>query len=206
MIAHVLVYGLARLLLRLKVIGAQNVPAKGGVIIAANHLSYMDIPLIGCSLSRRADFVGKSELFSRRWVNFFFRRLGGFPIRRSGVDRLAIDEAVRRLKAGRAVVFYPEGRRSEDGRLSRAKPGIGMVAAKARVPIVPALIEGTDKVLPKGSWRIRLHPVTIKFGPPLNPPSSMRSNGNHGGKAYYENISQAVMDGIYRLKEESVLS
>ena len=109
---------------------------------------------------------------------------------------MAIAEAVRRLKAGRLVVFYPEGKRSEDGRLQRPKPGIGLVAVKAQVPIVPALIEGTRQVLPKRSRRLRFHPVVIRFGPPLDPSSFMSSDDE---KLAYTQISQAVMEGIKKL-------
>jgi 1-acyl-sn-glycerol-3-phosphate acyltransferase len=195
-IAHVLVYTLAKLFLRMRVVGVENVPQDGGVIIAANHMSYLDIPLLGCALRRRADFVGKSELFRNPIVGFLFRKLGGFPIKRGSVDRSALVEAERRLKAGRLVVFYPEGRRSEDGRLQRPKPGIGMVAVRAKAPIIPALIEGTGQILPKRSWRLRFHPVVIRFGPPLDP---SQFEDIDQGKPTYTKISQAVMEGIQRL-------
>jgi 1-acyl-sn-glycerol-3-phosphate acyltransferase len=195
-IAYVLVYTLARLFLRMRVIGIENVPRDGGAIIAANHMSYLDIPLLGCALKRRADFIGKSELFRNPMVGFLFRRLGGFPIKRGSIDRSALVEAVKRLKAGRLVVFYPEGRRSEDGLLQRAKPGIGMVAVKAQVPIIPVLIEGTGQILPKRSWRFRFHPVVIRFGPPLDPSKFEDRNQD---KLTYTKISQAVMEGIREL-------
>ncbi len=195
-IAYVLVYTLARLFLRMRIIGIENVPRDGGAIIAANHMSYLDIPLLGCALKRRADFIGKSELFRNPIVGFLFRRLGGFPIKRGSIDRSALVEAVRRLKAGRLVVFYPEGRRSEDGHLQRPKPGIGMVAIKAQVPIIPALIEGTGQILPKRSWRLRFHPVVIRFGPPLDP---SKFEDTDQDKLTYTKISQAVMEGIQKL-------
>lgn len=197
-----MVSALARVLFSLKVIGGEYVPPRGGVIVAANHASYLDIPLLGCALKRKADFVGKSELFKNPMIGFFFRRLGGFPIRREGVDRWAIEEAVRRLKAGRLVVFYPEGRRSEDGQLQRPRPGVGMVAALANVPIVPALIEGTEQILPKQSLRLRLFPVVIKFGPPLNPSTLTASKPD---KSAYSQISEAVMAEIEKLKNEQTV-
>ena len=199
-IAHLLIYPLARICFRLKVVGGEYIPLGGGAIIAANHMSYLDIPLLGCALERRADFVGKAELFRNPVVSFLFRRLGGFPIKREGIDRLAIEEAVRRLRAGRLVVFYPEGRRSEDGLLQQPKPGIGMVAAKAKVPIIPALIEGTGEVLPKRSKRLRFHPVIIRFGPPLDPMQFAEAERGKRGKLYYTKISQAAMAGIQKLK------
>lgn len=197
-ITHALVYALARLCLQLRVVGGEYVPAWGGAIIAANHVSYLDIPLLGCALKRRADFVGKAELFRNPVLSFLFRRLGGVPIKREGIDRIAISEAVRRLRAGHLVVFYPEGTRSEDGRLQPPKPGIGMVAARAKVPIIPALIEGTGEVLPKRSKRLRFHPVIIRFGPPLDP---LRLAGPEKSRFFYTRISQAVMEGIQQLRK-----
>jgi 1-acyl-sn-glycerol-3-phosphate acyltransferase len=200
-IAHILVYLLARVCFRLRVIGSEYVPQGGGAIIAANHVSYLDIPLLGCALKRRADFVGKAELFKNPVVGFLFRRLGGFPVKRDGIDRLAIAEAVRRLKAGRLVVFYPEGTRSVDGQLQRPKSGIGMVAARAKVPIIPVLIEGTGQVLPRQRRGFKFHPVLIKFGPPVDPFDSM---GAEKGTQFYSKISHAVMDGIQALKRNAV--
>jgi 1-acyl-sn-glycerol-3-phosphate acyltransferase len=196
-LAYVVVFTLARLLLRFKVIGREHVPERGGAIIASNHMSYLDIPLLGCALTRRADFVGKSELFKNPIIGFFFRRLGGFPIKREKVDRLAIAEAVKRLQSGRLLVFYPEGRRSENGQLQQAKPGVGMVAAHARVPIIPAFIEGTERVLPKRSKRLRLHPVVIRFGPPIDPSHF----DGFEGKGLYLEISRRVMHQIHELQE-----
>ena len=180
----------------MRVVGIENVPRDGGAIIAANHMSYLDIPLLGCALKRRADFIGKSELFGNPIVGLIFRQLGGFPIKRGRIDRSALAETVRRLKAGRLVVFYPEGKRSEDGRLQQPKPGIGMVAVKAQVPIIPVLIEGTGQILPKRSRRLRFHPVVIRFGPPLDPPKFQEEQD----KLTYTKISQAVMEGIQKLR------
>lgn len=160
-VAHVLVYTLARLFFRLEVVGVENVPEKGGVIVAANHNSYFDIPLLGCSLSRRADNIAKSELFRNGLIAALFTALGGFPVRRGQFDRSAIAEAVRRLGAGRLLAIYPEGRRSPDGRLQPAMPGIGLLVTKSGAKVVPAYI--------KGVHHIRLfHRVTVIFGKPLD--------------------------------------
>ena len=198
-IAHVVVSILARIFLRLRVVGGQNIPTKGGAIIASNHVSYLDIPLLGCALDRRADYLGKSELFRNKLLSFFFRRLGGIPIRRGGVDRSALTEVVTRLKAGRLVVYYPEGKRSRTGELQPLKPGIGMVAARAGVPIVPAFIEGTVRILPKQSKRFRLRPVVVKFGPPVDPSAF---GDREDGKAFYLKVSHAVRDSILKLQNE----
>jgi 1-acyl-sn-glycerol-3-phosphate acyltransferase len=168
-LAHPLVRFLAWIFFRLKVIGEENVPRTGGVIVAANHNSYLDIPLLGCALTRRADNIAKAELFGNRFVAAIFRTLGGFPVQRGDRgDRGAVEEAVRRLRKGHLLALYPEGRRSPDGRLLSPKPGIGMLVARTRVPVVPVYIDGTGKALPPGQRSIRRARVTITFGKPID--------------------------------------
>ena len=167
-LAHPLVRFLAWIFFRLKVVGEENVPRTGGVIVAANHNSYLDIPLLGCALTRRADNIAKAELFRNRFVAAIYRALGGFPVQRGERgDRGALEEAVRRLREGHLLALYPEGHRSPDGRLLPPKPGIGMLVARTRVPVVPVYIDGTDKAWPPGQRRIRRAQVTITFGKPL---------------------------------------
>ncbi len=160
-IAHVVVWTLARLFFRITVIGESHVPREGGVIVAANHNSYFDIPLLGCVLSRRADNIAKSELFRNPLLAALFRALGGFPVRRGTIDRQAIGDAVRRLKAGHLLAMYPEGTRSKDARLQPPKPGIGMMVARSGVKVVPAYLQGTGPVRP-------FRRVTVIFGKPLD--------------------------------------
>ena len=194
-IAHIMVRTLAKIFFRLRVVGGANVPKEGGVVVAANHNSYWDIPLLGCSLSRRADNIAKNELFRNRIVAFIFRRLGGFPVRRGTIDRAAIGEAVGRLKAGRLLAIYPEGTRSKDGRLLPPKPGIGMVVAQSGAKVVPAFIRGT------GPARL-FHPVTIVFGKPLDFKDQVDLAEKEGRnlKEVYVTISQVVMGQIAQLE------
>lgn len=198
-IAHVVVSILAKVFFRLKVIGEENVPETGGVLVAANHNSYFDIPFLGCSLRRQADNIAKSELFENRIVAFFFRALGGFPVRRGRVDRAAMHEAVERLKAGRLLAYYPEGTRSKDGRLQPAKSGVGLVVAQSGAVVVPAYIRGTGPV--------RLfRPVTVVFGKPLDFKGRAEGAEKEGvnPKELYVTISQEIMGQIAQL-ERSIL-
>ncbi len=198
-IAHSVVSFLAKLFFRFKVINEANVPREGGVIVAANHNSYFDIPLLDAALYRKADNMAKVELFANPVIAWLFRTLGGFPIRRGTMDRAAMEEAVRRLKSGRLLVVYPEGTRSKDGELQAAKPGIGWIVAQSGAAVVPAYIDGTRPV--------RLfNPVTIIFGRPLN--FSGRVDGAKKEKMHpkmlYDTIAREVMTQIAELR--SVLS
>lgn len=195
-IAHRLVLIFAKVFFRLRVVGEANVPPEGGVIVAANHNSYFDIPFLGCALARRADYIAKSELFENRLVGVLFRALGGFPVRRGRIDRMAMHEAVERLKAGRLLAYYPEGTRSRDGRLQPAKSGIGLVAAQSGAKVVPVYIQGTGPV--------RLfRPVTVVFGKPLDFQGTIAAAEKEGvnPKELYVTISQEIMGQIAGLEK-----
>ena len=191
----------ARLLFRLQVSGQDHIPRTGGVLIAANHTSYLDIPILGCALPRQASFIGRMDLFSGI-VGTILRYLGWIPIRRERVDRKAFDEAVGRLKAGRVVVIYPEGSRSPDGQLQPGKPGIGMIAAAAGCPVVPALLEGTYEALPPGASWIRVRPIRVIFGQPMDFSAELESESEDTKKVVYQQMSQEIMDKIAELRRE----
>lgn len=188
---------IARLFFKFRIFGEENIPGEGGIIIASNHTSYLDIPFLGCGIRRHADFVGKSELFRNRIVGWIFRKLGALPIKRARIDRGAISEAVMRLKQGRVVVIYPEGARSRNGRLSEPKAGIGMVVAMSGARVIPSFIMGTDRVLPKGSKWIKFNPVKLYLGSPLDFSSLINLKK---GKELYKEISEEIMRGIEELE------
>lgn len=194
---------LARVLFRLQVSGAHHVPKKGGVVIASNHASYLDIPILGCGVRRRVSFMGRMDLFTGP-VGWLMRHLGWIPIRRERVDRKGFDEAIRRVRVGQAVVIYPEGGRTEDGQLQPGKPGVGMIVAATGCPVVPAFLEGTYDVLPLGAKRIRLRPVKVTYGAPMDFSALLQDvGGEEKKKALYQRISQAVMDRISELAREA---
>jgi len=198
-IAQVVIGFLARFFFRLKVFGHDWIPQQGGVLIASNHVSYLDIPLLGCAMKRKAHFIGKVELVRNPVMAFLFRYLNGIPIKRGGVNRKVFLDIADRLKRGEVVVIYPEGGINKTGDVKKLKPGIGMLVAMTGVPVVPALIKGTEKALPVGAKWIRRHPVTVFFGSPLD--FGPRLN-HENGKPMYEEISSEVMLGFKRLEKE----
>lgn len=195
-IAHVLVFVLAKIFFQLRIIGVGHVPRKGGVIVAANHNSYFDIPLLGCSLPRRADNIAKIELFRNKFFAFFIRVMGGFPVRRGAWDHQAIEEAVRRVAEGRLLVIYPEGTRGKDGRLQPGKPGVGKIVAESGACVVPAFIEGTSRIS-------LFRRVTVRFGRPIHFKEDMKAslNGKVHPKILYGTIASKIMSEIACLKE-----
>jgi 1-acyl-sn-glycerol-3-phosphate acyltransferase len=167
----------------------------GGVIVAANHASYLDIPLLGCAIPRRGFFLGRATLFPNRYLRWAFQKLGWIPLKTNRLDRKAFGQALSHLQAGEPVVIFPEGTRTEDGALQIGKPGLGYLVAESQCQVIPAYISGTFKVLPIRSQWPRLFPIQVTFGKPLN----FRRDEGDSSKAFYEKVSVAVMNHIAQL-------
>ena len=190
----------ATVLFRLKVSGQHHIPKTGGVLIAANHASYLDIPVLGCGILRRASYMGRMDLFPGP-VGWLMRYLGWIPIRRERVDRGGFEEAISRIKAGEAVIIYPEGSRTEDGRLQPGKPGVGMIVAATGCPVIPAYLAGTFDALPPGARRIRLRPMRVTYGEPMDFSALLKElDGESKKKDVYQRISQEIMGRIAALE------
>jgi 1-acyl-sn-glycerol-3-phosphate acyltransferase len=199
-VVRVLLRVAATVLFRLKVSGQQHIPKTGGVLIAANHASYLDIPILGCGVPRRASYMGRMDLFPGP-VGWLMRYLGWIPIRRERVDRGGFEEAISRIKAGGAVIIYPEGSRTEDGRLQAGKPGIGMIVAATGCPVIPAYLAGTFDALPPGARGIRLRPIRLMYGEPMDFSALLKElNGESKKKDVYQRISQEIMGRIAALE------
>ena len=164
------------------------------MLVAANHASYLDIPLLGCGMFRRAWYMGRSDLFLPG-LKAVLKWLGWIPLKLGRVDRKAFDQAIALIKAGKVVVIFPEGGRTLDGRLRHAKPGLGMIVAQTGCPVVPAYLNGTYDVLPAGARRPRLHRVSVSFGAPLR----FSSERNPESKQFYQEVSRVVMERIAAL-------
>lgn len=150
-----------------KYIGRENLPVEGSYIIASNHISNMDPFVLGIIERRQFAFMAKEELFRNRILGAIFRGMGAFPVKRDISDFRAIRETFRRIKLGRPLIMFPEGTRGSADREKKVGSGIGLIANKAKVPVVPVFIEGTDKVLPNGSKWFHRHQVKITIGKPV---------------------------------------
>ncbi len=187
----------SRVVLSYRTRGVENVPATGGVLLAANHASYADIPLLGCGVRRRLFYLGRANLFPWPLAGRILRSLGWIPLRTERWDRKAFGSAVELLKAGKAVVIFPEGTRTLDGALQPGKPGIGRLVAQAQCSVVPVYLRGTFQVLPTGASWLRRHPVEVSFGESMDFREECR---HYQGKELYERISQTVMARIAELR------
>ncbi len=155
---------LARPYYRMEVTGAQNVPASGAAVLVANHQSMWDIPLLVIACPRPIVFMAKQEIFDRPYKDWFFTRLGGFPVGRGNLDLSAVRQALAVVRAGRVLGMYPEGTRHPQEGLLPFLPGAAWIALSVGVPIVPVGIRGTASIWPEGARWPRRAPVRIAFG------------------------------------------
>ncbi len=165
-----------RVVWRPRIEGLEQVPHTGAVIIASNHLSFIDSVVIPLAVPRRVRFLAKAEYFTGRGlrgraVALFFRLIDAVPVERTGNrdSMRSLESALQVLRDGQAFGIYPEGTRSRDGRLYRGRTGVGWLALTSGAPVVPVAVIGTDAVQPVGSRRLRVRPVRIRFGPPVEP-------------------------------------
>src|SRR5437588_3250375 len=129
---------------RVRLNGIENVPTEGPFIIASNHLSWTDIPLIPLNLQRKVIYMAKEEYFSSK-IAWLVRFMGAFPVKRGEADRQALRAAEEQLKKGNILVIFPEGTRSRTRTMAKAHPGMGMIALRTGVPVVPVAISGSER-------------------------------------------------------------
>lgn len=187
---------------RLRCVGTENIPKKGAVILAPNHISYFDPPVVGMGSPRQTHFMAKEELFEPPLLGAWIRGVGGFPVRRGSADRKAIRRALELLGEGKIVCLFPEGTRSPDGKLQEPELGISMIALKSHAAIVPTAIIGTDKVLPAHAKFPRLLPIKIVYGKPLD--LSDLYEGEESRQAM-EEIGRRTMAAIADLQSKNSL-
>jgi 1-acyl-sn-glycerol-3-phosphate acyltransferase len=194
---------LLRAIWRPHVIGLENVPRSGPLILASNHQSFIDSVVIPAVAPRPVNFLAKSDYFEGRGikgrlVKEWFVTFGAMPVDRddSRAAIASLDTALGVLAEGGAFGIYPEGTRSRDGRLYRGRTGVAQLALTSGAPIVPVGLIGTDRLQPVGSNRPRLVRITVKFGEPIDVRG--RYDGVPPGKARRE-ITDAVMDAIQKL-------
>lgn len=171
---YVLFNWIFKIWLRLEIHGRENIPQAGPVVLAANHLSLLDPPVLGAASNRKAHFMAKSELFKPAFFGWIIKNLGVFPVHRGAADRAAIKTGLAFLEQGQVVSVFPEGTRSKTGQLGEAGAGAFMLAAKTKAEIVPALIFGTDLKRHAG-WP----KVYVLFGKPLVYDKNQSVNKEH---------------------------
>ncbi|MFA5038521.1 MAG: lysophospholipid acyltransferase family protein [Candidatus Omnitrophota bacterium] len=179
-----------RLFFHLKVEDAGHVPARGGFILAGNHVSYLDPVAFGVACPRGLYFMAKDSLFKGIFA-CILRSVHAFPLKRNSADVAALKKALKLLKTGKGIFLFPEGTRTVGGTLGQPRTGVGFLMRKSGVPVVPAYVEGTDRALPKTGKRFHSAHIKVTFGEPFFPFSGGLSD---------EEVSRKVMDRISELK------
>jgi 1-acyl-sn-glycerol-3-phosphate acyltransferase len=180
----------------LRVVGAENVPRTGPLIICPNHSATLDPPMVPAFTPRSDTWsMAKSEYFRGGFVDLMFRKYHSFPVVRHTADRAALKRSFDLLKAGQSLIIYPEGTRVESGLLASPEPGAGFIAQKAGCPVVPVGLSGTRECLPKGAHWPRRVPVSITFGKPF----VVASKRPDGTKVSHQDAADAIMVHIAEL-------
>jgi 1-acyl-sn-glycerol-3-phosphate acyltransferase len=195
-----LAVALMRLMFRLEVHGREHVPEAGPVLLASNHVSVLDPPLVGGASPRELHFMAKEELFRIPGFGRLIAALNAHPVRRDGSDGRALKTALRLLGEGRALLVFPEGTRGVEGRLGGAKPGAGMLAVMSGALVVPVHISGSGRALPPGRALPRPAKVRVRFGPPL----SFKSAPDEDRRERYRDATREIMRGIAQLEAQTV--
>ncbi len=193
---------LLRLLYRAEISGTQHVPLEGPAIIAANHRSFFDTPVIMLAAPRRVIFLGKAEYMDDWRTRYFFPAIGMVPIERdkAKASLAALSTAASLLEAGELVGIYPEGTRSRDGCLHRGHTGVAHLSITTGAPIVPAGLIGTDQVQPIGqSWPRPRGRLTVRFGEPIRP-EAYRAGGRRRQRNH---ITEDVMAAIATMTDQT---
>ncbi len=188
---------------RLEVDGLAHVPTQGGVLLVANHASFLDPPALGCAITtRNVRYMARDSLFANRWFGKLLRGIAAVPISREKGDISALKSALAVLKSGDCLGFFPEGTRTATGEMRSAKSGIGFLVAKAKVPVVPAYIDGTFNAFSRKHRWIRPAKVRIIYGPPILP-SEFEQLGE--GRDLYDKIGELITERIRMLNPANKL-
>lgn len=182
---------------RWRIVGGENIPTSGPVILAPNHISLLDPPLVGVSCGRWPFTMGKAELF-KGIVGKTISQMGCFPVKRGVADRYAMKTARKILNDGEALMIFPEGMRTRDGELGAAEIGVAMLAHSTRAQVVPVWISGTERAFSIRRPGFRLVRVTITFGKPIDFSAEYARKGN---RETLELIGERIMSEIAALRD-----
>lgn len=187
-----------RTLFGMRVVGREHLITEGPVLVASNHQSYLDPPLIGNLYQDEMVYLARKTLFTpfTRWV---YKNWNAIPVDQDRPDMASLKTIIRKLKEGNRVLVFPEGSRTLDGNLGEAAPGIGLIAVKSGVPIQPVRISGAREALPRGSARVRFARITVSVGAPIHlTPEEIKAAK---GKEDYERIAKRIMAAIEALED-----
>jgi 1-acyl-sn-glycerol-3-phosphate acyltransferase len=180
-----------------EIVGTDHLPTSGPFLIAGNHASHLDPPIVGSQVARQMRFFARKTLWSGKLSSAWLNRVECIPVDRDSGDVGAIRRVLQALHEDRAVVLFPEGTRSPDGNFQKPKAGVGLMACKTGAPVVPVRIFGSFQAFGRGAKFPRFGtPVDIVFGPPI---TAAEYDDPRAGKERYQIASERIFARIAAL-------
>lgn len=195
---HRLTHLFCRVVGKLEARGVENIPNEGGVLIVSNHVSLLDPIIVGSAVNREVHFMARSDIFGVPFLGRLITAFNAYPVNRWAPDLGALRRTISLLKAGNAVLIFPEGTRSVDGNLGKTNDGACFIAHRANVPTIPVYHDGVGKMLPRGSRRFRRSKLTVSFGEPIDFSKVVQSDVK---REIYQQMGVQMMDGIRKLSK-----
>lgn len=195
-----IVVGFSRLFWRLSIVGAEHVPTSGPFVLAPVHRSNVDFAIVAACSRRRMRYLAKDSIF-KYGLGRVWESLGAIAVARGTADREAMRALEASLATGEPVVMFPEGTRQSGPEVQPLFDGVAYVASRARVPIIPVGIGGSERAMPKGSKMIRPVKITVVIGPPIVPEA--REEGARVPRRAVGELTARLKDDVQRLFDEA---
>ncbi|MCG9128395.1 1-acyl-sn-glycerol-3-phosphate acyltransferase [Candidatus Poribacteria bacterium] len=180
--------------------GVENIPNEGGVLIVSNHISLLDPVIVGSAVQREIHFMARSDVFKVPILSNIITAYNAFPVNRWAPDLGALRRTISLLKAGNSVLMFPEGTRSADGNLGKTNDGACFIAHRANVPTIPVFHSGVQKMLPRGSRRLRRAKLTVSFGEPIDFSEIAETDVK---REMYQQMGIRMIDAITKLSKDN---
>ena len=193
---HTLFGMIARVAFQYRAYGQENIIEEGPAIMAVNHQSYLDPPLVGITCKNELYYLARKTLFEKKLLGPIISRVNALPVDLSRGDLAAFRSILKLLQEGHRTVIFPEGTRSLTGQIQKARPGIGMIIARTLAPVVPMRIFGSFEAWPKGG-KIRPHPITVVVGKPIR---FKKDDFAAHNREVYQKISEQVLAAVAALE------
>ena len=187
----------ARIFYRYRVVNAERLIEDGAAIVASNHVSFFDPPMVGVAFRNPIYYLARKTLFKKGFFEWLYKNWNSIPVDQDRPDMTSLKTIIRLLKAGERVLVFPEGERSWDGTLGEGQPGVGLIVAKSRAPVIPVRIFGAREILPRGAKFPGAGRITIMVGGPIYFSDEELASKD---KSNYQRISDRIMKDINALE------